>query len=134
MPDRVQDLFSPIPDAVVACEKEASARLCRTLLAEDIDPYEGVMKGSYELKRMTDLEVASGRVASIGSSSNLPDTELRSILILSSALPPSHYDDATSKIYRFKLSQIQLTPNPKKYDSHGSGYNAQVPPEQADSL
>jgi methylmalonyl-CoA mutase cobalamin-binding domain/chain len=43
--DQTEDLFRQIHDAVVACDEEASARLCRALLAEEIDPSEGIMKG-----------------------------------------------------------------------------------------
>jgi len=45
LPDRTEDLLRKIHDAVVACDEAASARLCHTLLAEGLDPYEGVMKG-----------------------------------------------------------------------------------------
>ncbi|MBN1103871.1 MAG: corrinoid protein [Deltaproteobacteria bacterium] len=44
-PERTEQLLSQIHDAIVAFDEEASARLCRSLLDEGIEPYYGVTKG-----------------------------------------------------------------------------------------
>ncbi len=43
--ERKKELLTKIHDAVVAYDEETSAQLCKALLAEGIDPYDGIMKG-----------------------------------------------------------------------------------------
>jgi len=45
LPEKTQKLLKQIHDAVVAYDEETSAQLCKALLEEGIDPYDGIMKG-----------------------------------------------------------------------------------------